>query len=233
MARALGFRFIILCEHTKRLPPATRPGAAAQCRQATDEDFLCVFALEFSFEGRHVLLLGPEELLCQADDPTVVLTPESVRSQGGLTIWAHPAATSFWTLRRGQAADYDGWEVWNQYTDGPTPSFPMLARLQRQRRSGRSLLAFGGTDFHDAKRHSLFPALEVDLPHLDADLLIASLRAGDYSVAPDAGSAPTISAAAAQLTRAAWSSLLYAAIRFALLRLRSLAVFVTRTLSGD
>lgn len=227
LAEPAGYSFVVLCEHTKRLPRERRSAAAAQCRAASDDGFACIFALECSFEGRHVLLLGPEDLLREADDEVVVLTPERVREAGGLTIWAHPAATSFWTMRRGAAADYDGWEVWNQYTDGPVPSFPVLAMLRRLRNRGRNLLAFGGTDYHDPIRHTMIPALEVELPDLGPAALIESLRAGNFTVVRDTSSHVRISSTG-EAARPRLRSRAYAAARFTLLRLRSLVVFVVR-----
>lgn len=227
LAQSQGYRFIVLCEHTQHFSLEERPAAAQECRSVSDEEFLCLFALECNAEGRHVLLLGPEEYLFEARDSEVGLAPEKAREAGGLTIWAHPGATTFPHLRRAIAADYDGWEVWNQYTDGPLPSFPILSALLRQRRQGRRLLALGGADYHDPARHSLYPALEVDLPALEGPALIESLRAGRYQIVHDAQSAPLISPEGKCERPSAWEAA-YSAVRYAGLRLRSLYVYHRR-----
>lgn len=227
LAQGQGYQFIVLCEHTQHFPFEERPVAAQECRRISDDGFLCLFALECNAEGRHVLLLGPEEYLFEARDSEVGLTPGKAREAGGLTIWAHPGATTYPHLRRAIAADYDGWEVWNQYTDGPLPSFPVLSALLRQRRQGRRLLALGGADYHDPARHSLYPALEVDLPTLEGPALIESLRAERYHIVRDARSAPLISPEGKCERPSPWEAA-YSAVRYGGLRLRSLYVYQRR-----
>lgn len=231
LARASGYRFVVLCEHTKWLTTDKRAAAIEECRQLSDVGFLCLLGLECSYEGRHVLLLGPADLLIQAEDETAVLHPESLRDAGGLTIWAHPAATSFWTLRRGIAADYDGWEVWNQYADGPIPSFPTLKLLRRERLRGRNLLALGGTDFHRPARHGFFPTLIMQLPELSGPAVMEALRTGAFRTARDAVSAPSIDSAG-EHGRPMPPDALYAAVRFGLLRIRSVGVYLQHVRRG-
>jgi hypothetical protein len=232
MAQARGLDFLVLCEHTKRLKPERRAWAAEVCGDAGDDDFLCVLGIECSYEGRHVVLLGPTELLCQAEDAEVVLEPTKARECGGMTIWAHPAATSYWSLRPGTKAEYDGWELWNRYVDGPVPSWPVLTRFQRQRLAGRTLLAFGAADFHDTRRHVLEPITEVEMPRLGAEELLDALRAGAYRVLLELPSNPTMSPAG-EVLRSGTPGALYSRLRYVLVRLRSLAICLWRTVSGE
>jgi hypothetical protein len=177
LAVSEGLDFVVLCEHAKFLPPGRFDEAVVECARLSNETFLLILGLEFEYQGRHVLLLGPPELLREADAETVGGRPEELRARGGLTIWAHPACTYRWTLRRGLAADYDGWEVWNSGFDGPLPSLPMLDLLRKRRRSGRRMLAFAGADFHE-RIHALTPITHADIDSLALAALIDGLREG-------------------------------------------------------
>lgn len=231
MALALGLDFLLLCEHTKRLRPRDRPRALQACSDASDAQFLCALSIECSYQGRHVLLLGPDGLLCGAVDEEVVTSPEVARAQGGFTVWAHPAATSFWTLRPAIAADYDGWELWNRYVDGPIPSWPIAAMFRQRRSMGRPLLAFGAADFHDSQRHVLEPITEVDMPRLCSPDLLDALRAGHYRTLLNLPGNPVMSPEGETEQDGSPGSL-YSRLRYQLIRTRSLAVCLARSASG-
>lgn len=178
-ALAEGLDFVILCEHAKHIFARDPDAALAECARLSDDSFLLMLGIEHEYEGRHVLLIGPPELLRESQGDMAGARPGEVRDRGGLTIWAHPACTFRCSLRPGMAADYDGWEVWNRGFDGRVPNLRVLAELRRQRGGGRQLFASAGADFHRPE-HPLEPILEVELPKLSSDALIASLRDGRF-----------------------------------------------------
>jgi hypothetical protein len=177
LAVSEGLDFVVLCEHASYVDPSRFDEALAECARLSDETFLLMLGLEFEYQGRHILLLGPPGLLREADAEAVGARPEELRARGGLTIWAHPACTYHWTLRPGMEADYDGWEVWNRGFDGAVPSLPMLALLRKRRRAGRRLRAFAGADLHQ-RDHRLTPLTQADIPCLTPAALIEGLRHG-------------------------------------------------------
>ncbi|NSW58619.1 MAG: hypothetical protein HPY44_21615 [Armatimonadetes bacterium] len=228
-AQGLGLSFLILCEHTWRLGLDMRLEALQICRDLSDDQFLCMLGLECGHRGRHVLLLGPPGLICRVEAPQVVLEPAAMREAGGMTIWAHPAATAYPSLAGGIRADYDGWEIWNHYVDGPVPSLPFCSALRAQRALGRSLVGLAAADFHDDRRHRIVPTLGLDVPALAAELVLNRLREGQFDVLSSDGS-PLMNGYAEGPyipSPGAWA---YSLSRYALLRFRSCAVWLWRAL---
>lgn len=228
-AQGAGLSFIILCEHTLRLDVNRRLEALQTCRGLSDDRFLCMLGLECGHRGWHVLLLGPAELICRVEAPEVVLEPSRMRAAGGMTIWAHPAATACPSLARGIRADYDGWEIWNHYVDGAVPSLPVRAMLRAQRARGRSLLGFAATDFHDERRHRIVATLGVDVPQLKPELILSRLRDGAFDILSPDGS-PLLDSHAEGAYTPSPGACAYALLRYGLLRLRSCAVWLWRGL---
>ena len=218
LAVSLGLDFVVLCEHASYLSPDRFDEALAECARLSNETFLLMLGLEFEYHGRHVLLLGPADVLQAADAETVGARPEEMRARGGLTIWAHPACTYRWTLRRGMEADYDGWEVWNRGFDGPTPSLRMLDLLRKQRSAGRRLLAFAGADFHE-RGHALTPITQADIPSITPAALIGGLRDGRCSALGGASGSLMLTPEG-DLSPTGLAARLYAATRYCLLRSR-------------
>ncbi|MBP8953987.1 MAG: hypothetical protein KBI47_16440 [Armatimonadetes bacterium] len=228
-ARNAGLSFVILCEHTWRLGVNKRLQALRICQELSDDGFLCMLGLECGHQGRHVLLLGPPDLICRVEAPEVVLEPAAMRAAGGMTIWAHPAATAYPSLRPGILADYDGWEIWNHYVDGPVPSLPILAMLSAQRARGRSVVGLASADFHDERRHRILPTLGLDVPALGARLVLNRLREGQFDVLSSDGSRLMNGCAEGPYTPTPGARA-YALSRYGLLRLRSCAVWLWRAL---
>jgi len=219
-AKQEGLDFVVVTEHARYVLPHKLDAVLGECKRLSDEHFLMMLGLEFEWEGHHALLIGHPRMLREATPQAVVENPQGLRQQGCLVIWAHPAATYAWSLRRGIKRAYDGWEIWSGLADGPVPSLPIIRELRRQRRQGRKLLAFGGADFHK-HTHRLFPVVQVQMAALNEEALLDALKKGRFATTGGHSRAVVVKSDGAVEGLRNWMQC-YAAVRFSLLRGRGI-----------
>jgi hypothetical protein len=177
--------FVCITDHSESLTRDRRAELGEECRRLSTGPILLP-AIEFAHSGRHVIALASDECLMALTDEEVVTRPEAVRERGGMTIWAHPAATYDLSLRDGAATRYDGWEIWNLKVDGLYPNLPVISLLERTARRS-AILPFVGWDLHGAPKGSVRPRMVVSTAtsELTRDALLQALRRGDFRICTD------------------------------------------------
>ena len=116
--------------------------------------------------------------------------------------------------------------------DGPVPSWPIVAAFLRERSAGRALFAIGAADFHDDCRHVIGPVSAVEMPRLGVCEFMGALRRGAFGVPALAPSDFRISATG-EIRPDVARDRIYAALRCAAVRLRSIGVCAWRNLPGS
>jgi hypothetical protein len=177
--------FVCITDHSESLTREARAELCEECRRLSTGTLL-VPAIEFAHSGRHVIALASDECLMDLTDEEVVRAPEIVRERGGMTIWAHPAATYDLSLRGGAAAPYDGMEIWNLKVDGPHPNLPVISLLQGIHREP-AVLPLIGLDAHSAPTDvNARVIVSAATGKLTRDGLLAALRQGNFRYCTDA-----------------------------------------------
>jgi hypothetical protein len=182
LARTQQLDFVVCADHAPYLDRGQIAGLVERCAALSGEGLLMAPGLEFELAGRHVVALGPGELLRELAAATVVREPQEVRRRGGFTIWAHPAVSFDWRLKRPMQLAYDAWEIWNRRADGNGPSQPLLMALRKAQSRGQRTQAFAGTDFHRGEALA-GPFVALEMPaELTLPALLEALTQGRYQI---------------------------------------------------
>lgn len=177
--RERGYQFLCLSEHAEDMDAAKVAQMIRECAAASSPEFLIVPGNEFICYGDvHVIGVGAAQLAGTTDP---VVAAGRIREQGGMAVLAHPRRIR-WQCTPEVLRALDAIEIWNVGYDGKFMPVPQaLAAFRRMREANPKLLAIAGHDFH--KRESFYPlGLEMDVPALNRETVLAGLRAGEYRI---------------------------------------------------
>ena len=171
-----GLSFACMTEHSDTLTAETAAAFVAECRALSDDSFVFVPGFEVPYKNAHVLHVGATQFVTAFADAT---TLRAWRQVTPLVVLAHPVRNNF-VVDETLADCLDGVEVWNQHYDGkraPRPrSFTLLSALRKK----KPLIATGGIDLHRAE-HFGSPLVQLELIELSETLVIAALKAGQFT----------------------------------------------------
>lgn len=181
MAKAEGFQFVCVTEHTNELTEADFKKMAEECGRLSDECFCLIPGLEFTCDdGTHLLAFGLETWI-----KTRAL-PEIVSSVGlnAVLVAAHPSKRVLSILFDSPEIQKKlcGLEIWNRKYHGIlSPSPACLKALARIRNANEMFFGFGGVDFHE-KEDRFSP--EVELTHVSCSRheILGALRSGQFKI---------------------------------------------------
>jgi hypothetical protein len=177
--RQRGYQFIALTEHAEDLDETAVEILKSQSCENSDERLRIIPGLEFSAHGElHILGPGVTRLFPQDDRLAVI---EHIHAQGGLAILAHPRRIG-WNCPPNVVRVIDAVELWNVGYDGKfLPSAKALGGFAAMRQVNPGLLAVAGHDLH--RRESFYDvALEMHVPRLSTEAILANLRSGRYEI---------------------------------------------------
>lgn len=165
-----GFNAVLASDHFESLTRESFHELVEECREI--KDCLLIPGCERSWEGYHVLALGVYQWL---DTPTLQYWAARVRSDGGITVLAHPTRYRC-QIPEQILAECDAVEVWNSKAPydgmvGPNPlAYPLL---------GASRFPLCGQDLHGI-RHATSVSVELKRPCSTPEEILRRLRRGEY-----------------------------------------------------
>jgi len=174
-----GYSFACITEHVEDLRGDKLNRFIDECEKLSDDKFLFIPGVEFSYSFSHVLVLGVGKNLSYDYENW----PETLKSFKNkyLMILAHPYKAR--TKIVPEIVDLvDGIEVWNsKYNGKNVPSFTAFQLFQKTKLNRNELLAFAGLDFH---KYSHFggPFVSVVSQELDAKAILQNLKDGEFKI---------------------------------------------------
>jgi hypothetical protein len=170
LARERGFAAVLVTDHFESLDRDAFESLVEECRRV--ESCLVVPGYERSFDGFHLLALGVDRWIDDADPRAWA---DRVREAGGLVAIAHPGRYHH-RIPDALLEACDAVEVWNSKPpyDGPTGPDPRAYDLL-----GPSRLPLCGQDLHGT-RHLCSVAVELPGACGSGREIVAALRRGHY-----------------------------------------------------
>ncbi|MCG8417370.1 MAG: hypothetical protein MJE77_05435 [Proteobacteria bacterium] len=179
IARARGWDFVLVSEHSNHLSRAAFEELVRTCRALSNDSFLMFPSIEYTCDHMlHILGYGAGYI---DDFPTAPAElAGAIKKRGGLAILSHPRkyAGSPGLITSELLDAVDGIEVWNSKLayDGP-----WIAPLGNYDFVRPGKLAFCGQDAHFGKHFSSL-VFRVRVASLTREELLASLRSGRYTM---------------------------------------------------
>ncbi|MEM9494057.1 MAG: hypothetical protein AAGC55_33230 [Myxococcota bacterium] len=179
IARARGWDFLMVTEHSDLLSRAAFEELADECRELSDDTFLMFPSIEYTLIDKlHIIGYGAGYIDDLSTDPVTLV--RTVQERGGLAILSHPRK---YAKRPDLLSDalldaVDGIEVWNSKLayDGP-----WIAPVKNYDYLRPGKLAFCGQDAHFRKHFSSL-VFKVEVAELTCDELLRSLSACRYII---------------------------------------------------
>lgn len=173
-----GYHFLGLTEHSYDLTADDMAGLEREAAAISDDSFLVIPGVEFRCVANVDIIGYGVTALTDTDDPMTVI--EHIHTYGGVAVLAHPLVRNY-PLDLNWIARLDGWEIWNVSNEGKyLPQLRTLKKYREYLRQCPDLKSFAGLDLH--RTASFYPLATVVGGKLDRTSILATLRAGDFSI---------------------------------------------------
>jgi hypothetical protein len=178
-ARACGYSFLAMSEHSDTFNHDQMALYVQECREKSAPDFLIIPGIEFRCDNDfHLLGLGIRQFT-DLTDPLAV--SEFIHGQGGLAIIAHPKRNNY-QIPNGLQTVVDGAEVWSATYDGRfVPSIDSLKLMKELRGTNESCIGYGGQDLHRLTGKRIVKTI-LPCDTLDENEILATLKRGSFIV---------------------------------------------------